>query len=118
MQQGTTPPPPNLSHLHHTKERMADEFDLIDSTPAAVPIDPTQHVDEHVEEHVEEIEGDAVVEGENVTVHEEIVEAPKVFDKFDISPLRYEHNIVYRGEVFLLVIHNATLPSSSLALSS
>jgi hypothetical protein len=66
---------------------MTDEFDLIDSTPAAVPLNDDDDV--HVEEHVEEVtvEGEDVeVEGEHVTVHEEIIEEPS---SFKMSPLRY-----------------------------
>jgi hypothetical protein len=62
---------------------MTEEFDFVESTPAAVPLSEHQfHTeDEHVEETVEEIvEGDDVdvgeLDGEHVTVHEEIIDTP------------------------------------------
>ena len=56
---------------------MTEEFDFIDSTPAAQPLVDDDD-DEQVEEHVEEVtlqEGEDIdIDGENVTVHEEIIE--------------------------------------------
>jgi hypothetical protein len=89
---------------------MTDEFDFVDSTPAAVPLGEHQfHTeDEHVEETVEEVvtvEGDDVdvgVDGEHVTVHEEFIDTPQGgfdtesksslgtgYNSFLSSPLRF-----------------------------
>lgn len=60
---------------------MAEEFDFIDSSPSAVPLNTE---DEQVEEHVEEVtvEGEDVdIDGENVTVHEEIIEDASPFEQ-------------------------------------
>eukprot|EP00026_Physarum_polycephalum_P017584 Phypoly_transcript_18852.p1 GENE.Phypoly_transcript_18852~~Phypoly_transcript_18852.p1 ORF type:complete len:208 (+),score=46.22 Phypoly_transcript_18852:51-626(+) len=62
---------------------MTEEFDFVESTPAAVPLSEHQfHTgdEEHVEETIEEIvEGDHDVGelGEHVTVHEEIIDTPE-----------------------------------------
>ena len=104
--------PPHLPSHHHN---MTEEFDFVDSTPSAVPLKEENLFstgdDEHVEETVEEIvEGEDVdvgVDGEHVTIHEEIIDTPiggdfstthlggstssqsGGFNSFQPSPLRY-----------------------------